>query len=514
MEYGPIPVTVTQGSNITADILVSVVKGVVRFSDGTPVQSPLIYLTPEVGEQYFQRESFADGSYSVFGAPAGNFTLEAQDDDSGLTATVQGTLVDVNTPLVLDVTLPPAGTIIGTFRDRNNQPVPSATVYVRSSAVDLDRYTQTDEDGNFIAEEIAVGTITVQARDPDTGLVSVASGTLTTAGQEVRIDVGSPETGALSGIVQSVDGTTPVANAQVTASTVTSYGPFGVLEFHTTSNASGQYQFSALPTGSLRIIAESNNVIGDATVEMTAAGATRNVRLGTSMRLPVTLTGTDTSTYDITCDGELNDGGYAGATDAYDGAYRLDVAGNNFPCVNTAGVGLNGREAIIGPNTLNGVRVTRRVYVPTAGLFARYLETLENPGATDVTVSVRVFSNLGSDSSTRIIVAPSATNNRYAVTADNGSDPALAHVFGGTGGAVSATTQYIANNDNAIYTWSVTVPAGGRVSLLHYAVQRARSDTAAATTQAEALANGTQAGMFDGLTTDDRTSIKNFAVSP
>jgi hypothetical protein len=511
--YGPLSVTVPEDGQVNAVIHTSIVKGVARFADGTVVPNPSVYLTPEDSGAYLQTSSDDQGNFAAYGVPPGNFTLDIQDGDSGLRASRQGTLVDVNTPVILDVTLPPSGTVLGTFRDRDSQPVPFATVYVRSSGLDLDRYVETDEDGNYRVERVAVGTITVQGQNPDTNIVSVASGVLA-VGQELRVDLDTPATGSLSGRVLDLDGTTAVPSASVAASTVTSYGPFGVLRFDTTTNSAGQFQFDALPVGPLQVVAEAHNVLGTRTVQMTAAGATLDVPLGDAIRLPITLSGTDTSRYDIQCDGNLNDGGFGSAGDAYDGAYYLSVAGNQFPCINVGTPTQGGREVVIGPSDITGLRVSRHVYVPTAGGYARYLETLDNPGASDITVSVSVNGNLGSDNATRVIVAPSATDNRYAVTADNGFDPALAHVFAGSGAPVSATAQFVAPSDQVRYSWNVTVPAGGRVSLLHFAVQRATGNTTAAQAQAEALATETQAGMFDGISSADRATIKNFVVAP
>ena len=41
-----------------------------------------------------------------------------------------------------------------------------------------------------------------------------------------------------------------------------------------------------------------------------------------------------------------------------------------------------------------GLNVTRKVFVPTTGYFARYLELLSNPTAQDIAVDVAVESRL------------------------------------------------------------------------------------------------------------------------
>jgi hypothetical protein len=293
---------------------------------------------------------------------------------------------------------------------------------------------------------------------------------------------------------------------------VTSYGPFGVLNFNTTADASGNYAFAALPVGDLQISVRQGNILGVRSLSLTASGSTVDVQLGTAVLLPDILQGSDTSKYDVQCDGDLLDGGYGPANDAYDGAYHVSVNGVQFPCVSSGIPQLSGREVDLGPQTLAGLQVTRHIYVPAEGGYARYLETLTNPTTTAVVVPVTVFSNLGSDSWTHIYIAPSANGNEYAVTQDDGHDPALAHVFGGSGAAITNTNHFVEHDDNISYTWMVTVPAGGHVSLVHFAVQRTTGDVQSAQAQAAALASGTQSGIWNGLSADERASILNFVV--
>src|SRR5262249_20049983 len=54
---------------------------------------------------------------------------------------------------------------------------------------------------------------------------------------------------------------------------------------------------------------------------------------------------------------------------------------------------LNGRQIGITQTGLAGLDVTRKIFVPADGYFARYLEILKNPGGSPVTVDVRLTSN-------------------------------------------------------------------------------------------------------------------------
>jgi hypothetical protein len=514
--FTPFTVNVNEGQQTLAQINVPIIKGVVRFSDGSPVENPSVNVIGSNGQTIYATSSTTAGEYRVHGTPLGDFSLSAQHANSGLTINRTGTVADLTVPLVLDVVLPPAGVVTGIFRDKANQPITNADVYVRSSGLDIDRYATTDANGVYRLEQIATGTITVLARDPSTRLVTVVSGALTAQGAVLQLDMTSAPVAVVTGQVTNAG--IGVSGASVSLSSVRSFGPFGLINQSTTADANGYYSFADVLVGDIQINAESSGISGSSIITTTLADTTMtlNVPLGNVVRLGYDLNGSDTSRYDVQCDGALSDGGFSGRGDAYDGAYKLSVNGANFPCLSIAAVPtLNGlRELVLGPKILGALEVTRRIFVPAEGGYARYLEVLNNSSANEITVPVRVNSNLGSDGNTRLIVAPSQSNGLYAITTDGGSDPALGHVFASGGATVTGIQAFNAPNDNVDYNWTITVPAGGTISLMHFAIQRNTLDTTAVQAQAEALSNMTQSGMFNGLSAGDKSSIKNFLVAP
>lgn len=168
-----------------------------------------------------------------------------------------------------------------------------------------------------------------------------------------------------------------------------------------------------------------------------------------------------------------------GTTDAYDTCYRLRVGGTEYAPTGASTMSLSGRQVELPAHAIAGLNVRRLVYVPASGGdYARYLEVLENPGGSDISTTVEVFGNLGSDGST---VVTGTSSGDSVVTAadqwfstddstDSGGDPSLAHVFSGTSPPVSPSAVSL-STDNLSYSWSVTVPAGGRVVIMHFAVQ-------------------------------------------
>jgi hypothetical protein len=241
------------------------------------------------------------------------------------------------------------------------------------------------------------------------------------------------------------------------------------------------------------------------------------VVLGTAVTVPFKLDGADGFRYDVSCDGTLSDGGTVDRSlnDAYDGAYALFVAGTSFPCVSAALTEESGRQLRLGASASTILHVVRKIFVPSAGRFARFLETISNPTDVAWTAMVEIKSNLGSDSATRVVVGPEATGFRYFVTDQRAlcCDPALGHVISGPGASVvPTTTGVIDGNDQVATRWQVTVPAHGTVIVMHFAVQRGFADAAGAQAEAELLSALSDPDALTGLTAEERQAIANFVV--
>ncbi len=205
---------------------------------------------------------------------------------------------------------------------------------------------------------------------------------------------------------------------------------------------------------------------------------------------------------------------YDGTESAFSYAYDLAVNGSFFPFFET-GVRTR-REIEIGPWAVSGLQVRRRVFVPENDGFARYLEILDNPGASPVTVTVSLVTTLGSYNDTTLVNTSSGdllvtTADDWLVTDDLGDGtgtPAVGHVFSGAGASVQPLTATLAGNSWTL-EFRVTVPAGGRTILLHYATQR--FNRADAVTKAPVL-RSLAAPALDNLTAADRARIVNFVV--
>ena len=184
--------------------------------------------------------------------------------------------------------------------------------------------------------------------------------------------------------------------------------------------------------------------------------------------------------------GEMSDG----TSDAYDGCYYLEVDGVEYTGDGTYTASPDGRTITMPVTVMGSLRVQRMMYVPASGGdWARYLDVFENTTSADVSASVRIYGNLGSDSGTSVFSSSSgdtvvSTADTWFSTddTDGSGDPSLAHVFQGDAASspMSPATAASISSDNIEYSYDVTVPAGGRVAILTFALQgRSQSDVQA-----------------------------------
>jgi hypothetical protein len=225
--------------------------------------------------------------------------------------------------------------------------------------------------------------------------------------------------------------------------------------------------------------------------------------------LPMTLNDVNGYIWDIFGDGNINNG----TSDAYDGGMRLSVDAVAFPTFATGSLSEDGREIVLAFQDVSGLRVSRRVRVPDDQAFVRYLDVLRNPTGDDITVSVQISTNLGSDGNTVIVstsdgdAAIEATDTWVVTddTSNGGGDPSLAHVFAGPGGAVAPVVT--APLGNILYTYELTVPANGRAIVMHFDSQNAnRAAASASAAYLVGLGNGT----LNNMTPDDLADVVNF----
>ncbi len=590
-------------------IPVGIVKGRVSYRDGAPVQNPRVeveYTDPNGSTHFWNATATdADGNYTLIGEVQGSVLRLTAEDQGNLSTSVSVTIDDVTTPKIVDIQMPPTGSITGIVRDAADTPVPGARVILQAAEQSNSVSVNADAQGVYRFEQVPLGTFTLQADESNNlGVAALLWGVLSQSGEVVTLDATLPAvgdvtgtvfdsannpaanarvsitggglvgsrsvtadaqgvyrfarmgvgpfevqashatlqsfgstvgmleagqtatavinltpTGSVRGKVFSADGT-PLANAQLRVENYDHAGPRGFFVKTATTDSTGGYEVAGVEAGNVRVYATDPNDLKKTGVAdgVVTVGQTASVDVTTGNAANVwnyyfELVGTDGFLYDVDCDGSLGDGGIADGSlsDAYDGAYSLKVNNRIYPCLRAARLGADGREGNFPAVTMSGLKVTRAVFIPQSGGFARYLDTLTNPTDVPITAMVSTESFLGPVSATRLVVAPSETGQKFAVTDEGGCcSTALAHVFGGEGARASSMSLF-GNTRSFVFTrWTITVPPGGSVSLMHFAVQRGATDAAGARAQAEALVNLTDPHMLDGLTAEEKARVINF----
>jgi Ca2+-binding RTX toxin-like protein len=210
--------------------------------------------------------------------------------------------------------------------------------------------------------------------------------------------------------------------------------------------------------------------------------------------------------WDILGGGSILNGTY----DAYD--VGLDHVG--FPSAWNARFEDDGRELVFEAAAVNGIQLTRKIYVPDDSGWARFLEIVTNTKSTTVTYSLNLDTNLGSDGSTVLVRTSSGDaaldrNDRWLVTDDGNGiwDPTMLHVFGGEDGVAPAAMAL--QWDNLSLRYDLRLAPGETQIVMHFASQNVN--------QAIAVAKGAQlaaaeADALVGMSPEEIMQVANFVL--
>lgn len=232
--------------------------------------------------------------------------------------------------------------------------------------------------------------------------------------------------------------------------------------------------------------------------------ATATIRVGV-IDFPTDLFDADGFRWDIQGDGTIADG----TNDAYDSGFQHV----GFAFTSIGAIEADGRQVVIGPQAVDDVEVTRKVYVPNDQSFARYLEIISNPTAGAVTYTVSIVTNPGSDALTTIVSTSSGdatltAGDDWLVTddADGSGDPTLAHVVSGPGG-IDPDSFAVNVMNEVVYEYTLTLEPGETQIVMHFGAQTA--DRATAINRANDLRNLGPSELA-GMTQAERDAVVNF----
>ncbi len=203
---------------------------------------------------------------------------------------------------------------------------------------------------------------------------------------------------------------------------------------------------------------------------------------------------------------------------ALDNGFDLRVGDNYYrsrsPYV--AARNMDGRQLSFNTQVMGDLLVSRRAYVPSSGgAFVRYLEILENPTDRDVTTTVALESSYAGGSATEVVTESGSSTltsaDGYIVLRNtaNASTPTVLHYFRGPNARslISPQSSAASGNGNYQVRFDVTVPAGERRILMHFATLDGSVEQAEANLQ---MLRTLDALAINGLSAEDQASVVNF----
>jgi hypothetical protein len=224
------------------------VHGRFLMPDGTTgIPNAQVHLTSARGDAFATTDPA--GAFAVAGV-FGAFTAEAFDPVTARRGRAQGSLTVNHDDVVANITAAAQGSVNGIVRfSKDSSPAAAAdvTLFV-NSAFSAQLLTSTGVDGSFTFPGVSAGALSIQARDPVTGISGSATGTIVNEGDVATVEIvlQVPLLGRVQGTVRRADGT-PAIGAQV----VISNGA------QTTVDNDGHYAVDSVPVGAVRVNASA-----------------------------------------------------------------------------------------------------------------------------------------------------------------------------------------------------------------------------------------------------------------
>ncbi len=542
------------GETITRDISLApqgALLATVLDADGQPVSGAQVSVqvaAPPLSDSLSGTTGIVDGQPGrvlLDRLLAGPYTVSAS--AAGLSgAGAPGTIV-AGEVATATIQLEPTGSITVTVLGQDGQTPAAGSVRINGGA------PLALVNGEVTAANLPLGTYAVEAFDTGGRRRAFVGGVVLAAnGDHPAVNLTFVALGTVRGRVIHPTVGGDVGNLTVTLQSLNpSFGGFRYAQ----TDAAGNYEVTGVAVGAVRVTAgkPAEQLLGEATGSLVytppaPAELSLDVLLqSNSITLPISLADANGAGYSIGQSGGL--GGSNVRTFNY-GGLRLTLTPSGGAATEFTGATVGtkedaDREIAVRQDNVTGLNVTRKVFVPTTGYFARYLELLSNPTDQPITVDVEVASRLdggrnpycsfrclrthylsATSSGDGVLDVSSATPDRWA-SFGAGYDPfvnsseaaSVGFVFDGEGGSVHVGSAVWDSLDPNLppyefpllrYAWqSVTVPAGGTIGLMHFVSLQAHQG--AATASAERLAQLPPEAL-EGLSASEIAAIANFAV--
>ena len=522
-------------------------------ASGNPDASAILALTGQtIFGGTFNGITQANGTYTFSQVPAGGFAVTASDPVTQAGAGPMSGTVAAGGNTSITLQLQPVGSVTGfVFAANGVSPVSGMAV----SLVGVVTQTTTSaSDGSFSFSVVPSGTYMLQAVDGSGNVRATASVTVASEGSAVQQNLILVGFGTVTGTV-TLTPLVPAVNASITLTDAAGKTQIGA------TDTRGNYSISQVAVGLFTVEAayQSGSGIesGFAQGQVVSDGSTTVVNIvlvGQTQLLPATLYDANGLSYTVIADGSINPGTGREFNSAFSvlpqGALLLDLISGglatHFTGGTTATTANNGREFDIVQQGIDGLNVTRKIFVPIDGYFARYLEVLQNPSGSPITVGLRLTTDLrftsgvnstgGQISAPPAIVTTSSGDNVLDVTSQSAPDHwvvlqdtssgvlgvvfpqtlnPIAHLFDGSAAPMQATTaQWTVDNVNRQGTLQeefddISIPAGGQVAVLHFFSPEV--NVTGAIDSAQRLIQLSPEGIA-GISSVDLPTIQNFVI--
>lgn len=518
-------VTITAGDTAVMDVVMEPtgsISGIVLAADRTPIANATVdlYVQDQSGVGRTTRSDTA-GRYRLFDVPLGTHRVVARDAISQAEGFADAT-VAVDQDSVADITLRGFGAITAHVLFARGVPAGNATVWA-----DIYHPAQRTDSNGATRFQLPTGSYHLIAQHPDSSNVSLrgsADAALVSIGEQVDATITLPPAGTVRGTIVRPDGTTLANGFPYTIAQIRG----GANEYRSgNTSATGAYRAAGLPLGGYVITAydAQQDRFADAEFDVEQDGQEVDVDLtllDNRIALPASLYDANRFQFDVQRSGALPHG--SGAFNS--AGALLSIDGENYSGDSSARLEAQRRQfAITQPTLLRGLKVTRKVYVPRGAYFARYLEILENPTGTPISADVALTSQFAGGGVLTTSSGDSAVTaaDRWLIVDDTedgdvllgDAQPVSAQVFAGGGTAGQPDVVNLVTVDGKprlTVRWpGLSVPAGGRVALMHFVVQQINRRGAQAA--AERLAQLPPEVLTD-LGDADVAGLLNFELPP
>ena len=196
------------------------------------------------------------GGDALFEGPV---SVRATDPQFGVSGFASGTITrDAQLELVVEIPNQ-SGVVEGRFLNApGTQPIPNAQIRLSSSGGEA--FATTLADGSFRFEGVRMGGVSLEAFDPVTARRGKATGTLSSHGQLLSLEIRQVPQGSVRGVVRISTDESAVAAATVVISVSSVFGA----QYRTTTNTDGSFVFPGVSAGTFSLSASASGLSGSA----------------------------------------------------------------------------------------------------------------------------------------------------------------------------------------------------------------------------------------------------------